>query len=315
VNPSDFFKDLIGLLGFDPEAFLASILYYLANSINTWMKETMDAMAQDLSTYILDQVRGSVEGGMSVFNDDTVVKIFTYMLPVGYALLALFFVIEVLKKSAYLEVMTLENTLKPVLMLCAGKVLIDNCKLILSKIYELATTLSIEISTLGDGRLALYDPAKGILDGTNLPEVSNQVANQEIMTAFWSVGFSLLLSAVVSLSLVVVTIVLVVRKVEIAIMVCTAPIFFATLAGNVVNSTFKSYIKYFTAVVFQTVLMIICIMLLKSDLIEFASLGTQGVHVESYQKIVPVLRLAIQTVVLAGVAVSSKALMLKLIGR
>lgn len=168
--------------------------------------------------------------------------------PIAISIVALIFVIEFGKRVVYLETMTTEGVAKPILMLIVGKILVDKCDVILKGILEVSNLITTSI--VGSKEDALLEV---IFTKTKVSEASS--TTEILFNAVTHLG----ITVTMLICMIIIIIILSVRGIEIALLICVSPMVFATVVGNVTNDIFKNFIKYFTAVCMQTIIIAICI--------------------------------------------------------
>lgn len=165
------------------------------------------------------------------------------MKPFGFSLLGLFFVIDFCKRTAYLETMTIENVVKPIFMLIIGKIFVDKSIWVLQQICHINNSIIIKL--------------------TDTITIGRTMFTMESLDEYTGIGkflfaqYYLIIVAIILLCILVMIVNLIKRKIELVILVMLAPLFFATLSSATTMDTFKSYIKHFIVVCFETLIITI----------------------------------------------------------
>lgn len=252
-------KELIDTIVNLPKVIVEEII----NKMSTEFRKAIIGSVFFYLDHITNYVREKIESDDVIFMQNDLNNIINQILnvtkPLAYSLIALFFVLNMLKSSVYFEVMTLEGFLKPILMFFVGKFATDSSYLVLKTISNLNTALAEKIINMGR------------LNETALYNAVNQNSNvQDVVLGFFQYLVFGFLGLILLLLFLGIGILLVVRQLEMATMVCVSPIFFATLCGGFTD-VFKSFIKNYIAITMQTTVMAIGIVFFNKLAAEFAT--------------------------------------------
>lgn len=167
--------------------------------------------------------------------------------PIAYSLVGLFFVIDFCKRTIYFEVMNYIQIVIPLIKLTFAKYIVDNSFRILNLILDINREIVGKVFEIESGF-----NSRSIADfGTiNNPGPITKVFDLAIF--YWGKSiFFLLVIVLIALCYVIANI----RLIELSVLGGLSPIFFATIAADVTNDVFKSYIKNYIAVAMQSVFM------------------------------------------------------------
>lgn len=238
-----------------PDKILNGIAEWIRGKIADSLFFYIDKMVEYVSEKIKSEDIIFINGDLN----DLINKITNITKPIAYSLVALFFVISMLKSSIYLEVMTLEGFIKPILMFIAGKTAIDFSYTAMKAISDINTTLSntiLSLGTLGEAKLK--------------ESVIAYIGNTAALNVLIQILIFALIGLILLLFLIAIGILLAIRQFEMAVMTCLAPIFFATLCGGFTD-VFKSFIKNYIAITLQTTVMAIGIVFFSKLSSQFAT--------------------------------------------
>ena len=267
---SDIKNGINGLLG-----GITSIAGDVINGLLGKLSEIInDAVGNVIITNInfyLNAFVDFIKQGDPVFNDVTVTNIYNNIIkPVALSLVALFFVLGLAKSAMYFEIMSFEIVLKSVIMLVIGKYLVDSGLWILKAIAGISTYLSTLILNNANTNITgLYN-----LNGAYSSATAGAGGGVQAISS----GVLFLIFAVIALlSAVSIFIVLILRQIQLGVLVCASPLFFATITADVTNDVFKAFLKHFFAVAFQTTFMSIALALFCGSIKSFLSGSSVGV--------------------------------------
>ncbi|MEN8906662.1 MAG: conjugal transfer protein TrbL family protein [Clostridiales bacterium] len=299
----NWFTDVTGI-----NDILDDILKLLSEYINKFMNNLINSMMQGM----FQSIDGMMKEADKIFDNKYILNIQEPLFAVAYALLGLFFVIEFCKTSVYFENMTIERFLKPMVMLVVGKVIIGKSGFILKTISTI--NMKITNTLMGGGidnaeTIERYQKIAHDTINANLSEKGAAVGVAFFSTIINSVSFLVILVAVF-----IIIFIFCARYLEIAILFIISPIFFATLIADVTNDVFKSFIKQFIAVTFQTIIIVVALRLVLfitngEGTIKFIEKDVSGV---SYLNMVMGV---ITLVLLCFITLKAKSFFSKLLGR
>lgn len=185
------------------------------------------------------------------FNSDVwaIIKaIFDVLLPVGYSLVALFFIIDFLNKSVMLEWRRWENVTKALLKLVVAKLIIENCftllKLMFSFVANIIEGVSSVTYTINPGDVEL-DELYAKIDGMNTFDRIGFLVNIQP----W-----LLVMEAIKL---IIYVIVYGRIIEIMILTALAPLPLSTLAGEGMQNVAKRFLQVYMSVCLQGVVLLI----------------------------------------------------------
>jgi hypothetical protein len=214
---------------------------------------------------LLQQFVGIIAKSDVVFAAPVVQQIFSIMKAVSYSFIGLFFVIDICKRAAYFETTTIESVIKPVLMLVVGKMMVDYSMWILQLLGDINKSMVTAIVSLG-GDLS------SVIGYSNL---NTTLSGSSGINLFFICIMFFIFCALMFIAVIGMYVVVVVRQIELGILICISPLFFSTLVADATNDVFKSFIKNFIVVCFQTTVMAIACVLFFSSIKDFIS-GTSG---------------------------------------
>jgi hypothetical protein len=233
------------------------IISSLVNLPKKIMDEISDFFLKDVKKFLSDVVRSDIEYAnrkLVEFQEELTESdlgssefaiartLWGAMKPIAYSLLALFFMIGFVKKAMYFEMMNDREIYKTVLLFIFGKILIDKsftiCEMILRVNNGIVRTV---INTVGS---------------TNQSQFIKFVENdrgQSMLTVignfFRSGGFMICFL----IALLIAQIILILRKLEIAVLTSVSPLFISTFGADTSMDVFKNFIKNYISVVAQTI--------------------------------------------------------------
>ena len=217
----------------------------------------------------------------AIFSSPAVLQIYGVIKPVSYSFIALFFVIDVCKRAAYFETTTIESVVKPILLLIVGKLVIDNGLWILSLIADINTSLVASIVTL-----------TGSLDDVfGYTMLMTELSSSSGANLFFVSIIFIIFAVLLAISIISMYVILVIRQLELGILVCLSPIFFSTLVADVTNDVFKSFIKNFIVVCFQTTVMAVAAVLFYTSIQSFVSGTATGIFAGFMETLVGIMGL------------------------
>lgn len=252
-------SELINSIKDLPQVVAKSIIDTMADKFRDAIVDSIFAYLDSMTNYVREKIKSDDIIFMQNDLNSIINQILNVTKPIAYSLIALFFVLNMLKSSVYFEVMTLEGFIKPILMLFVGKFATDSSYFVLKTISSLNTALAEKILSLGSlNEAALYNAVK------------QNAGPQDVVLGFFQYIVFGFLGLILLLLFLGIGILLVVRQLEMATMVCVSPIFFATLCGGFTD-VFKSFIKNYVAVTMQTTVMAIGIVFFNKLSAEFAT--------------------------------------------
>jgi hypothetical protein len=249
--PWNILDDILGGL----ESILDKIVLIFSDKANEWIVSETAEVTRVWGLYMAKLL----DNTDPFFKTIQVQSMFRVVTPVAYALLGLFFVIEFCKKSVYFETMSIEQFLKPLLMLIIGKIMVSKSGSFMIKISSINTSLTNSLA-----RATGEDSAASAIAGQyNLQDtVYKKAAEGEGWANFFDLAVNGVIFIVTLLLLYIIIFVFCARALEMMILFIVSPIFFATLVGDSTIDVFKSFIKQYIAVVFQTIIIVIAVNLI-----------------------------------------------------
>jgi len=233
-------------------------------------KESMIKEIQDLFSNMsgeLDQIRGFILQSPEHFNSGAwaiIQSIYEALLPMGYTLVALFFIIDFLNKSIMFEWVKWENVVKSLLKMVVAKLIIENSFMLLNTIFSVVTEII-------NKTYRTYEAVE--MTGANIDGMIEEVNKMNFIE---SIGFYMSISPWTTAMEVVKIIIYVIiygRMIEIYLLTAVAPLPLATLAGDGTQGIAKKFLQVYFSVCLQGVVLLIGTMLYGAMLSSFVSSG------------------------------------------
>ena len=200
------------------------------------LKETIRNTFTNFTTE-LDEITSHLVKSPDTFNGEVwnvICAVFDLLLPVGYSLAALFFIIDFLNKSVQLEWMRWENVVKALLKLIVAKLIIENSFTLLNLIFSIVSNIIEKIK----GAVGSAEPES--------IEITNLLTKIDEMDFMDRLGFLITvqpwLLAMQALKIVIYVIVYG-RIIELLLMTAIAPLPLSTLAGENTQGIAKRFLQ------------------------------------------------------------------------
>lgn len=252
-----------------PEKIVEEGLAKIAQVLNKGMSTAIINNLRFYLSVFTDFLKG---GDNNIFNDPTVKTISDVMKPVAYSIITILFLIGISKATINLEVVSTEIAIKYGLMLVITKIFVDNTSWLLQSICGANNFLTLKILDMTGGSIEnLYDISRAWNDGL----APASTIDSEIGLSFLFLVFAM----VALLAAVAMFIVLILRQIHLAVMICVAPLFFATMIVDVSNFVFRNFLMHFIAAVFQTTFMAVALAIFCGSIQSYLSgtvLGISG---------------------------------------
>ncbi len=248
--------------------------------ITDGLKRLAEVLNQGMSTAIINNLRFYLSvftdflkgGDNNIFNDPTVRAVSDVMKPVAYSIITILFLIGMSKATINLEVVSTEVAIKYGLMLVITKIFVDNTSWVLQTICGANNFLTLKILDMTSVSIEnLYDVSRAWNDGL----APSSTIDEEIGLSVLFIVFAM----VALLAAVAMFIVLILRQIHLAVMICVAPLFFATMIVDVSNFVFRNFLMNFIAAVFQTTFMAVALAIFCGSIQSYLSgtvLGISG---------------------------------------
>lgn len=257
-----------------------SILDLPGRIISDGLTKLAEILNKGMSTAIINNLRfylsiftDFLEGGDdNIFRDPTVNAVSDVMKPVAYSIITILFLIGISKATINLEVVSTEIAVKYGLMLVITKIFVDNTSWVLKMICGANNFLTLKILDMTSVNVEnLYDVSRAWNDG--LAPTATIDAEIGLSVLFLVFAMVALLAAIAMF------IVLILRQIHLAVMICVAPLFFATMIVDVSNFVFRNFLMHFIAAVFQTTFMAVALAIFCGSIQSYLSgtvLGISG---------------------------------------
>lgn len=183
------------------------------------------------------------------------------MMPIAYSVLALFFVLELHKVTLKVEgagggsMFGTEVVFRVIVKMAICKIIIDSVPVIMQAIYELSIFITKKISEL---QIANGGTAGGFNLEPGSPLVE-EIKKLDIFGGLPILIIGIIVLLVTGVAFLMVNILIIVRIVEIYILMAVAPIPLATFPNEEASHVGKSFLKSFTAVCIQGVILFLVI--------------------------------------------------------
>lgn len=208
------------------------------------INDAFNGLNGDIQT-ILDIIVKSPQSNGSIWT--IITNIFNIMLPIGYSLASLFFIIDFLNKSIMFEFIKWENVIKALLKLVVAKMVMENSFTLLNTIFSvisgITTAIAVNPTSIGD-----------VVD---INALQTQV---EAMSLIDKISFRIEFAPVAILMMIIKTAIQVIvygRMIELYIYTAIAPIPLATMTSESLHGTAKRFLQTYTGICLQGVIIMI----------------------------------------------------------
>ncbi|MEG2983596.1 MAG: CD0415/CD1112 family protein [Peptostreptococcaceae bacterium] len=211
------------------------------------------------------------------------------MKPIGFSLVALFFVIDFLNKSIMFEYAKVENVIKSLLKLVLAKAVMDSTFMFLETCFGVVSNIISSVNASGSLKIAAT--------GDIATLVKNQMEGMGIFEQMlfflqtWPWTFAM------NIFKIIVFFVVYGRMIELFILTAIAPIPIATMVSEGVGDVAKRFFKLYIAVCFQGVIIIIACLL-------YAAMY-KGLVGEAKDAMSMITNMVLAGVVLSGILIKS----------
>ena len=175
-------------------------------------------------------------------------SIFNILLPVGYSLLALFFLIEVLSKSATLETMKWESVIKVLLKLVVAKMVMENALLFLNTIFSISSTMINNVNSISPSAVTALDTVDKLKNEINGLGMWGQIGMWGKLILYYAVmqGVKLAISLIAYG-----------RMIELYILTAISPIPLSSISNEGLQYTAKKFFQTYIGVCLQGLIILI----------------------------------------------------------
>ena len=189
-------------------------------------------------------------------------KIYDILLPIGYMLIVLYFLMEFLKQNTDFHNISMEKTASMVVKLVIAKVIMDSSFNLLMAIFAFTNGLLSSIST-STGQMPMFDP-------NTIREMIDAMSTFDKM--FF--GFRMLTFGIImNFTRIIIHAIIYGRFIELFVLTAFAPIPLSCIVSGELNQTSKRYLQEFFAVSLQGVIMIGIVLIYGGIVQEFMSNG------------------------------------------
>lgn len=203
--------------------------------INSPIKEIVDIVSQDPQNM--------------TFAWGVIQNIYDCLLPLGYSLIALFFIMEFLKHSTDFHNVSMEKTVSLVMKFIIAKLVMDNSFELLMAIFKVTTGILISMNVDVNMPKFDLDTLKATIEAMDFFE--------RMFYAIRMMGFGIIMG----LCKIIINVIIYGRFIELFILVAFAPIPLAGIASGELSPSTKRYLQEFTAVCLQGVVMVGVVMI------------------------------------------------------
>lgn len=249
-----------------PRRIVESISDFFLKDIKSWMSGVVRYDIESANRKLVEFQEELTESDLSSSSFGIARTLSSSLKPIALSLLSLFFLISFCKKSMYFEVANEREILKTLLLFVLGKTLIDNSYTICEGILNINNSIvSMIINTVG---------------GTNTSEYIKFIENDTGQTLTTVISNYTRTSGFVLcflIALVIARVMLILRKIELAVLTSVSPLFISTFAGESTMDVFKSFFKNYISVVAQTIWMGIAFAFLVNAYISGITIESGGI--------------------------------------
>lgn len=232
-------SEIKGLPGKILDSMLNGLFKPIKEALNNGIKSSIDQTNSIMVTFQEKLTKDNINSSQFAIAK----TLWNGLKPIAYSLLSLFFLISVVKKSMYFEMMEEKQLYKSLLLFVFGKTLIDQSYTICSMIININNSIvNIVFNSIGASNRHQYIQYQN----TNIDGISVMTLICNLLKCTWFLIF-------IGLAIIIALVMLVIRQIEIAVLVGVSPIFFSTFSGESTMDVFKSYLKNFISVVAQTI--------------------------------------------------------------
>jgi len=218
---------------------------FIINSI----KDTFTTFGGELES-ITKIVVQSPESNQAMWQ--IITGIFNVLLPVGYTLASLFFVIDFLNKSIMMEYMRWENIAKSLFKLVVCKMIMENSFKLLSLIFGVAGEMITKVSSYGLSNIP------NMLDMAQIEQHVNSLSFWGKLMYFIEISPMTFIMKIIKIAIMVIVYG---RMIEIYIYTAVAPLPLSTLSSEGLSQTAKKFFQEYAGVCLQGLIIIIsCIL-------------------------------------------------------
>lgn len=250
---------------------LKFIFDFMKNHINAEeIASNLDGTFNNINNIIqgaIDLVTNPLDSMHGIWN--VISSIHASILPMGYSLLTLFFLLGLINRSMSFRIIRIEDIIRLLIRLIIAKVVMENCFELLSMVYSMVTDLILNINVS-------IGPIK-IVDTTALAEQIKEM--NWIQRIIFQTQFTPI--SIVSFFLNLMTFIICYGRIlELCVFTALSPLPIATLSSEEYASTSKRFFQHYIAICLQGLIIIIDLMIfagLSKTLVGTATTGDFGV--------------------------------------
>ena len=250
---------------------LKFIFDFMKNHINAEeIASNLDGTFNNINNIIqgaIDLVTNPLDSMHGIWN--VISNIHASILPMGYSLLTLFFLLGLINRSMSFRIIRIEDIIRLLIRLIIAKVVMENCFELLSMVYSMVTDLILNINVS-------IGPIK-IVDTTALAEQIKEM--NWIQRIIFQTQFTPI--SIVSFFLNLMTFIICYGRIlELCVFTALSPLPIATLSSEEYASTSKRFFQHYIAICLQGLIIIIDLMIfagLSKTLVGTATTGDFGV--------------------------------------
>jgi hypothetical protein len=222
----------------------------MKDSIIEQIKNAFGSFDSDLSKIVTDITLSPEQFNSTIW--DLVTRIFEFMLPIAYSLLALFFIIDFLNKSTRFDFMRWENVVKCLLKLIVAKFVVEKSFVLLNYIFTFVASLIK--GAKGIGEIAS-------VSGLDMAMMEKHVESlnffQQIMFQVSTMPWTFVMNIIK----VVVFLVIYGRMIELYILTAIAPLPLSTLSSEGQQGIARRFFQNYIAVCLQGLIIVVAVMI------------------------------------------------------
>jgi hypothetical protein len=193
---------------------------------------------------------------------EVIQSIFSMLLPVGYSLIALFFIIDFLNKSVMLEYVKWENVVKTLLKLVVAKLVIEHSFELLNIVFTVISNMLSSTAEVGKINKENGVDIKSIVKSVN--EMDSFLKQLGFFISFWP------MTLVMKGIKIAIYVIIYGRMVEIYILTAVAPLPLSTLTSEGMQSTAKRFFQNYVSVCLQGLIILVGCMIYNGMMVHVA---------------------------------------------
>jgi len=175
--------------------------------------------------------------------------IFNCLLPIGYSLLALFFMLDFLNKTVTFRIAKIENIIKILIRMVLAKVVMQSSFEILGLIYQ----------SISDLISLVYNSPDTIQNIVDIAELKTQLEGMKLMELImFQVNF-MPIKLIMNFLLILIKVICYGRIIELYVFTALAPLPLSTMANEEYNNVAKRFFQHYISICLQgLIIMIAC---------------------------------------------------------